>query len=295
MALNTAESVVDYLKSLGRDSSFGARNQLFKQIISSTEEYKGTADQNVRLLSALRRENLPKIQRPLKTDESIVDLLKSLDIASDFVTRSVFYKHHINDTEKYTGSSSQNSQLLKKMLWQQYEREKQNEQHLRDLQKSLSQRAELEAEKKKTAQLTELKASLEEQFSTLQNQLAELTQKFKNESEARANEKEANSNQSRLELKGLEVLRKNLDEHVGDLNRWMRYLDFDTQTELDFGETRQQIFTDIEKKDFDKQIEVMAQRLSRENDEIVQFLKAKEVEAKAKKANEKKKKKKAEV
>lgn len=52
MALNVTTSIVDYLKSVGQDSSFTARQALAKQY--GITNYSGTAEQNVKLLQTLR-------------------------------------------------------------------------------------------------------------------------------------------------------------------------------------------------------------------------------------------------
>jgi len=70
----------------------------------------------------------------------------------------------------------------------------------------------------------------------------------------------------------------------------MKYLDYDTQSELDFSEVRQQVFAAITRDNFDEQLDRLSTKLGKENDEILSFLKQKEIELKAKKANEKKKK-----
>lgn len=48
----TGSSIVDYLKSVGQDSSFSARTNLAKQ--QGISNYTGTADQNLKLLGILR-------------------------------------------------------------------------------------------------------------------------------------------------------------------------------------------------------------------------------------------------
>jgi len=155
-------------------------------------------------------------------------------------------------------------------------------------------RAELqEKEHQKTIELQETKATLQAQVVTLQEQVADLSTKFTTESTSRQKENEDYSKQSKAELKGLEVLKQNLEAHVEDLNRWMKYLDLDTQSEVDFtGEIRPQIMLDISKQNFDDQLDYLSKKLGKENDEILAFLKQKETEAKAKKANQDKKKKK---
>ena len=54
------ESIVDYLKSKGQDSSYNARKQLAQQY--GIENYSGTANQNVSLLSALQKDEAVKAQ-----------------------------------------------------------------------------------------------------------------------------------------------------------------------------------------------------------------------------------------
>eukprot|EP01114_Cavostelium_apophysatum_P007750 TRINITY_DN1992_c0_g1_i1.p1 TRINITY_DN1992_c0_g1~~TRINITY_DN1992_c0_g1_i1.p1 ORF type:complete len:501 (+),score=239.35 TRINITY_DN1992_c0_g1_i1:62-1564(+) len=182
-------------------------------------------------------------------------------------------------------------EVLKQLLEQENEEKDSLEKELEDLKGKLASReSELDTEKKKSGGLTEGNASLEQQVSSLQEQVSQLQAKLKAETEGRQSENEKRGNEARVELKGLEVLRKNLDEHVEDLNRWMKYLDFDSQTELDFGELRTQIYSDISKENFDEQLQYLSTKLSKENEEIVAFLKLKEIEAKAKKAKEKKKK-----
>lgn len=64
-------------------------------------------------------------------------------------------------------------------------------------------------------------------------------------------------------------MKQNLEAHVEDLNRWMKYLDLDTQAEVDFsGEIRPQIMLDITKENFDDQLTYLAKKLDKENQVI---------------------------
>lgn len=56
--LNTQTSVVDYLKSTGKDSSFNSRSALAKQY--GISNYSGSAEQNTQLLNALKTGSAPK-------------------------------------------------------------------------------------------------------------------------------------------------------------------------------------------------------------------------------------------
>ena len=62
--LNTKTSIVDYLKSKGQDSSFGARANLASQY--GIKNYTGSAQQNTQLLNLLRQGSQPKAQTSAK-------------------------------------------------------------------------------------------------------------------------------------------------------------------------------------------------------------------------------------
>lgn len=66
MKLNTQTSVVDFLKSQGQDSSFGARTTLATQ--HGIQGYKGTAQQNTQLLGLLQ--NQQKATTPTATKQA---------------------------------------------------------------------------------------------------------------------------------------------------------------------------------------------------------------------------------
>jgi len=150
---------------------------------------------------------------------------------------------------------------------------------------------ELEEQKKKSQELQESKLSLEGIVSGLEGQVADLSSKFETESQNRKKEQQDHDAKSKLEVSGLGVLKKNLTEHLEDLYRWQKYLDLDTESEVDFsGEVRPQILLDISKENFEKQLEVLSQKLAKENDELSTLLKIKEAEKKARKDADKKKK-----
>jgi len=188
-----------------------------------------------------------------------------------------------NELQERTEYLEQKVEVMKQLLEQETEEKDSLSKELADLKAKLAAKdSELEAEKKKNL-------GLMGQISSLEDQLGDMSAKFKAESEDRKKDRDSQDNQSKTEMRGLEVLRKNLDEHVEDLNRWMRFLEYDTQSELDFGEIRAQIFTEISKANFDEQLTHMSTKLSKENEELLTYLKQKEIEAKAKKANDKKK------
>lgn len=143
---------------------------------------------------------------------------------------------------------------------------------------------------KKNQSHDEFKVQMEEQVAALSGQVTTITTKLEEESSARKKENEETASRSKVELLGLGVLKRNLEEHVEDLFRWRKFLDLETESTVDFsGEIRPQIISDISKENFDEQLKYLSQKLEKENAELVDLLKQKESEVKAKKAQEDKK------
>lgn len=122
----TGSSVVDYLKSIGQDSSLSARKKLAAQY--GISPYTGTASQNTKLLAALRgngsassstatssgnssstSQSLPNLKNYKGT--SIVDGLKSVGYDSGFASRKALAAKV--GIKNYTGTAAQNTALLK--------------------------------------------------------------------------------------------------------------------------------------------------------------------------------------
>ena len=103
-------SIVDALKSVGYDSSFDSRKQLYREV-GFTDTYKGTAKQNEDLLNALKGGSLGSTY--YETDYkglSFVDGLKSIGVDSSFANRKrIAAANGIND---YKGTALQNMKLL---------------------------------------------------------------------------------------------------------------------------------------------------------------------------------------
>jgi len=148
---------------------------------------------------------------------------------------------------------------------------------------------ELSMTKNKVLELSENKLVLEGQVSALDGKVSQLSSTLEAESGNRKKESETYTSRAKVEIKGLEILKKNLEEHVEDLHRWQKYLDI--EADVDFtGQVRPQILLDITKESFDEQLEYLAHKLEKENEDLSSYLKQKETEQKAKKSQEKKKK-----
>lgn len=99
-------SIVDYLKSIGIDSSYANRKKLAKE--NGINNYSGTAEQNLKLLEILRGKKTSNYQ-----GNSIVDYLKSIGIDSSYKNRKKLAKE--NGISNYTGTADQNLRLLEKL------------------------------------------------------------------------------------------------------------------------------------------------------------------------------------
>lgn len=105
----TGNSLVDYLKSVGKDSSFAARKQY--AALYGISGYSGTAAQNTQLLNLMRGGSVPAASSyyPAFSSSSIVDGLKSIGVDSSFSHRSKIAA--ANGISGYSGTASQNSTL----------------------------------------------------------------------------------------------------------------------------------------------------------------------------------------
>lgn len=99
-------SIVDYLKSIGVDSSYKNRKKLAKE--NGISNYTGTAEQNLKLLEKLRGKKTSNYQ-----GNSIVDYLKSIGVDSSYNNRKKLAKE--NGIKNYSGTAEQNLELLEKL------------------------------------------------------------------------------------------------------------------------------------------------------------------------------------
>ena len=107
-------SIVDALKQNGYDSSFNAREKLYKEV-GFTDKYQGTATQNTKLLNKLRGNiQTNYYTKPNYSGTSLVDALKKINVNSSFENRKNIAKK--NGITNYSGTSKQNTQLLKLLL-----------------------------------------------------------------------------------------------------------------------------------------------------------------------------------
>jgi len=88
--------------------------------------------------------------------------------------------------------------------------------------------------------------------------------------------------QDNVHRKGLQVLRRNLDQHIEDLHTWQKYLGSADRHFLDFDrEVRPGLDDEIHGKDFVEQLNVLSGKLDGENEIMLRILKTKAAELKA--------------
>lgn len=108
----TGNSIVDYLKSIGLDSSYEARKRYAQQY--GIANYSGTAEQNTALLNAMRTAGTStstpnNAYYPSFNSNSIVDGLKSIGVDSSYSNRKSIAQ--ANGIANYSGTAEQNETL----------------------------------------------------------------------------------------------------------------------------------------------------------------------------------------
>ncbi|WP_461809815.1 peptidoglycan recognition protein family protein [Faecalimonas sp.] len=106
-------SLVDYLKSIGKDSSFAARKKYAAQY--GIKNYEGTSAQNTALLNEMRGNTKPSAPKPsvsyykVVNKNGLVPSLKEIGVDSSFTHRKAIAK--ANGIANYTGTFAQNDKL----------------------------------------------------------------------------------------------------------------------------------------------------------------------------------------
>ena len=109
----TGNSIVDYLVGINKDASYEARKNYAKRY--GIANYRGTADQNIALLNAMRNGQVvnatpQQSYYPAFNSKSIVDGLNSIGVDSSKSNRAVIAGK--NGIANYSGTADQNIKLL---------------------------------------------------------------------------------------------------------------------------------------------------------------------------------------
>jgi len=241
-----------------------------------------------------RQQQMGVEEEKARLNEKMKGLEGSLEqraqLAAELSEENVKLRQELAELKEKDSYLEEKVEVLKQLLEQENEEKEEMEKARQALQKEIDDlKAQLESERKKSSQLNDNKVQLEQQVTGLEGQVTQLKGTIDQKDTDRKKEAEEQTKKNRVEIAGLGVLKKNLEEHIEDLHRWEKFLDL-TEGEVDFtGELRPQIVSEVSKESFEEQLNVLAKKLEKENSEILNMLKSKEAEAKAKKANEKKK------
>lgn len=109
-------SIVDGLNSVGYDSSYASRKDLAGKL--GIANYKGTAEQNLKMIELLKGNNIPEpstqyLSNPSYKGYSIVDALNQIGVDSSYANRKQLAQK--NGIANYTGTATQNTELLNKL------------------------------------------------------------------------------------------------------------------------------------------------------------------------------------
>lgn len=114
-AAKDTNSIVDYLKSKGIDSSFSNRKNLASQ--HGIKNYSGTPAQNLTLLDKMKKKGTAQTSKPAKKGDmkttSVVDYLKSINVDSSFANRKKLASKY--GIKNYNGTPAQNTKLLREL------------------------------------------------------------------------------------------------------------------------------------------------------------------------------------
>jgi len=137
----------------------------------------------------------------------------------------------------------------------------------------------------KIQELKKKTASFEDEIESLKNDV----RLFKSQLDTERRDKEEQrklldeqSSQDTIHRKGLQVLKRNLDQHIEDLHTWRGYLEAKDKAVFDFeSEVRRGLEGDLDGKDFVEQLNLLSGKLDGENDLMLKLLKQKLADAKA--------------
>jgi len=148
--------------------------------------------------------------------------------------------------------------------------------------------AKIQELKKKTATFEDEIESLKHDVANFKGQL-DTERRDKDEQRKLLDE---HSTQDTVHRKGLQVLKRNLDQHIEDLSTWRGYLESKDKAVFDFeSEVRRALEGDLEGKDFVEQLNYLSGKLDGENELMLKLLKQKMADAKAGATDPKKDKK----
>jgi len=172
---------------------------------------------------------------------------------------------------------------LSEQLHEEQTRRLELESKVSDLSSSLNENQETNLQV--ITELRNKKALYEEEIESLKNDVENFKVQLDNERKENNQHNQAlqeRTEQDTFHRKGLQVLHKNLDEHIADLHTWQKYLDNKDRNWLDFDrDVRPSLNNELStRSDFIEELNLLSDKLEQENEAMLQILKAKLAEAK---------------
>ena len=246
---------------------------LAKDKLERLKNEKNELEGNIKGLGSTLKEKAAKAEQLYDENLKLKEQLEKL--------REEFEQQKKQDEEE--------KEKLREELKNQKEQADKDREELRNEIEDLKRQLQEKTESEKKLQLHEIQ--LQEEIQTFETQVEEFSNKIENFETENKKEKEHQKEIQEAETKGLEILRKNLLDHIDHLNRWGKYLDFDSLLDSDWhSSVRPSIMEEISKQNYQEQVENLSKRLTEENSTFEQLIKEKE-EDKVKKQEQEKKKK----
>jgi len=194
------------------------------------------------------------------------------------------YEEERNETTLRIDDFQKKNLELSELLHEEQTRRLELEGKVADLSSSLNENQETNLQI--ITELRNKKATYEEEIESLKNDVENFKAQLDNERKENNEHHQAlqeRTEQDTFHRKGLQVLHKNLDEHIADLHTWQKYLDSKDRIWLDFErDVRPSVNNELStKKDFIEELNLLSDKLEQENEAMLQILKTKLAEAKA--------------
>jgi len=172
---------------------------------------------------------------------------------------------------------------LSELLHEEQTRRLELESKVTDLSSSLNENQETNLQV--ITQLRKQQGVYEEEIENLKNDIENFKAQLDNERRENLTHHQAlqeKTEQDTFHRKGLQVLHKNLDEHIADLHTWQKYLDSKDRNWLDFDrDVRPSLNNELSTRaDFIEELNLLSDKLEQENEAMLGILKVKVEEAK---------------
>jgi len=225
-----------------------------------------------------KTEETLKLQRLVREKSEI-----SLNFQQKFFELQQILEEERSETSLRLEDYQKKNLELSEQLHEEQTRRLDLESKVSDLSSSLNENQETNLQV--ITELRKKQGLYEEEIESLKNDVENFKAQLDNE--RRENNQHHQALQERTEQdtfhrKGLQVLHKNLDEHIADLHTWQKYLDSKDRNWLDFDrDVRPSLNNELgSRNDFIEELNLLSDKLESENEIMLQILKVKMAEAK---------------